>query len=91
MHSSCADTRWSAEHPARATPDRAAAADQVARMRQQLHDLAQPLTALECVLFLGTLHQGEEQGGLRETIDDALVQCGRLMVGMRAMQESLQD
>ena len=88
-----------ASEPASATAQSAQAvhaaqiaqATQVAWMRRELHDLAQPLTALECVLYLGTLEpEGGDQAALRRTIDDALVQCGRLMGGVRAIQESLQ-
>ena len=58
-------------------------------MRTALHDLAQPLTALECVLFLGTLAPTPSAATLREAIDEALVQCQRMTDGVRAMQEHL--
>jgi hypothetical protein len=63
-------------------------------MRRGLHDLSQPLTALECCLFLGLmeLSQTAEQDQLRllrTTTEDALVQCRRVMDCVLALQERL--
>jgi hypothetical protein len=64
-------------------------------MRHALHDMSQPLTALECGLFLGTMSPdgvtkptAEE---LLETITAALVQCERLIKQVRAMQERMRQ
>ena len=56
-----------------------------------LHDLAQPLTALECVLFLTTLEQQPDVKQLRQAIADALKQCKRMTAEVRTMQDRLQD
>ena len=58
-----------------------------------LHDLCQPLTALECGLYLGTI--GPDGKGtptaeeLMKTISHALTQCKRLTAGVRAIQERM--
>lgn len=64
-------------------------AEQTEWMRTALHDLAQPLTALECVLFLGTLEPEADGQRMRQAIDQALAQCSRLTQGVRAMQDRL--
>ena len=56
-------------------------------MRGALHDLCQPLTALECRLFLGLNETGEAE--LRSTIKEAIQQCERLISGVRGMQVRL--
>ena len=53
-------------------------------LRDALHDLCQPLTALECRLFLGLSQQGEAE--MRTAIKEAMVQCERLIDGVRGMQ-----
>ncbi len=63
-------------------------------MRDALHDLSQPLTALECCLYIGTMdNQGERPTAeeLHSTIAAALVECERLMSRVRAMQERLHE
>lgn len=52
-----------------------------------LHDLCQPLTALECRLFLGLHEEGPE--AMLEAMREAMVECERLMAGVRAMQSRL--
>jgi hypothetical protein len=58
-----------------------------------LHDLCQPLTALECGLYLGTM--SPERGRtptadeLMTTINHALTQCKRLTVGLRAIKDRM--
>ena len=56
-------------------------------MREALHDLCQPLTALECRLFLGLREPDEES--VREAMRDAMTQCERLIDGVRGMQVRL--
>jgi len=63
-------------------------------MLKAMHDLCQPLTALECGLFLGTMSAdgvgpptAEE---LMATILGALQQCERATAQVRAMQERMQ-
>jgi len=68
-------------------------------MRVALHDLCQPLTALECRLYLATLETEDlaephslaspELRSLRETVRDALLECERMMELVRGMQERL--
>jgi hypothetical protein len=71
--------------------------DQIAEqawMRVALHDLCQPLTAVECRLFIGTMGQdGREPsaGEMRETIRESLVECERMIYLVRAMQERLHE
>ena len=63
-------------------------------MRVALHDLCQPLTALECRLFIGTMGQHgwpPTADEMRETIRESLVECERMILGVRAMQERLQE
>ena len=60
-----------------------------------LHDLCQPLTALQCRLALGSLAaargSGDELTELREAVGDSLVQCERMLKQVRAMQVYLGD
>ncbi len=56
-------------------------------MRDALHDLCQPLTALECRLFLGLREQDETE--MRVAMKEAMVQCERLIDGVRGMQVRL--
>jgi hypothetical protein len=68
-------------------------------IRVALHDLCQPLTALECRLYLATLEAEDlpephslasaELRILREAVRDALLECERMMVLVREMQERL--
>jgi hypothetical protein len=61
-------------------------------LRQGLHDLCQPLTALECVLFVNrepVAGESLEAGLLRTVMDEALVECGRMMVLVRGLQERM--
>jgi signal transduction histidine kinase len=66
-------------------------------MRRLLHDLCQPLTALECLLYLSSLArpqemtEGEETLALRRTIDDGMVECRRMFSLVRSMQEQLTE
>ena len=64
-------------------------------MRVALHDLCQPLTALECRLYLGTMGSGgtpsEEVEELKVSMDEALNQCERMMTKVRAMQIHLNE
>ena len=71
------------------------AASQLAWMRQAMHDLSQPLTALECGLFVGTMSvdgaippTAEE---LLATILAALEQCDKATKQVRAIQERMQE
>jgi hypothetical protein len=64
-------------------------------MLDALHDLCQPLTALECGLFLGTM----SPDGVREptaeellaTILEGLVQCERVSTQLRVVLERMQN
>ncbi len=61
----------------------------VSYMRKALHDLCQPLTALECRLYLS--HSGcDDSSELKEAIAEGLQQCERMMAQVRAMQERLE-
>ena len=58
-------------------------------VRKALHDLCQPLTALQCRLYLGTLeHQPDT---LKQTVKESLVECERMMLRVRQLQEKLEE
>ncbi len=59
-------------------------------IREGLHDLCQPLTALECLLFVNrepVAHEPLEAALLRSVMDEALVECGRMMVLISGLQD----
>jgi hypothetical protein len=60
-------------------------------MREALHDLCQPLTALECGLYIGTMSpdgvRAPTAEELRATILQALVQCERVTARLRVIQD----
>ncbi len=61
-------------------------------IREALHDLCQPLTALECRLYLGTMGEGGGEAtadDMRQTIVEGLAECERLMAQVRMMQDRL--
>ena len=62
-------------------------------VRRALHDLSQPMTALECGLFIGTMSpdgvRAPTARELLETILQALQQCERMSMQLRAMQERM--
>ncbi len=64
-------------------------------MRRAMHDLCQPVTALECGLFLGTMSRDGVQTPTAEellaTIQGALEQCERVTGQLRLIQEHLKD
>lgn len=64
-------------------------------MQGALHDLCQPLTALQCRLALATLVQKngreEEVQELRATVVESLVECERLIGHVRRMQTGMSD
>jgi len=64
-------------------------------MKKAIHDLSQPLTALECGLFLGTMSADGVGAPTAEemmaTILAALRQCERATAQVRAMQERMQE
>lgn len=75
--------------------ERAEAGEAEAWLGAALHDLCQPLTALQCRLALGSLatagRVGDELTELREAVRDSLVQCERMLKQVRAMQVYLGD
>jgi hypothetical protein len=62
-------------------------------MRQAVHDVCQPVTALECGLFIGTMSpDGVRSPTVEEllgTILEALQQCERISAQLRAMQDRM--
>ncbi len=60
-------------------------------MVQALHDLSQPLTAMECRLYLGIMSSDGPGDAveLTATVRESLVECERLMARVRSMQERL--
>lgn len=57
---------------------------------EALHDLCQPLTALQCRLVIGRMNcdKGPEQEvtTLHSAVSESLIQCQRLMILVREMQ-----
>jgi phosphoglycerate-specific signal transduction histidine kinase len=66
------------------------------RLRTALHDLSQPLTALECILYLQmitaqkTIPDGTAAAEVSNTMREALEQCSRMMAVMRTMRDCLE-
>lgn len=63
-------------------------------IQNALHDLSQPLTALQGRLFLATLHPpGSEQEHveMRRAVEDGLQQCERMIANVRSMQRHLDE
>ena len=63
-------------------------------IQDALHDLSQPLTALQGRLFLATLHppgSEEERAEMRHAVEDGLQQCERMMVSVRSMQRHMDE
>jgi hypothetical protein len=59
-------------------------------MEDALHDLCQPLTALQCRLFLATMAQGQERADeMERAVADALKQCDRAIGLVRRMHEEM--
>ena len=63
-------------------------------MRKALHDLCQPLTALDCLLCLNSMpglntSDDPDSAALQRTIGDAMVQCSRMMEVVRSMQSRI--
>jgi len=76
-----------AERPTRSVDaERSAPDTQSEWLQTALHDFAQPLTALECGLFLSTLDADQDARALRQTLDAAMVQCQRMLVCFRELQ-----
>ncbi len=57
------------------------------RIAVGLHDLCQPLTALQCRLEIGKMDATAE--GMETAIEDALTECTRLNGMVRAMQDKV--
>jgi len=62
-------------------------------LRAALHDLCQPLTALECGLYIGTISpdgiRAPRAEELMATITAALAQCERMTLKVRAIQSRM--
>ena len=54
-----------------------------------LHDLCQPLTALQCRLYLGSTE--EEPSAMVGALEESLKECERVMDQVRQLQEKMQD
>lgn len=58
-------------------------------LQDYLHDLCQPLTALQCRLYLSTVHvpdSEQERTEMRRVIQDGLRLCEQMMLTVRSMQ-----
>ncbi len=63
-------------------------------LRTKVHDLCQPLMALECLLYVNrepVADEPLEASLLRRVMDEGLVECGRMLVLVRAMQQRLAE
>lgn len=60
----------------------------VEEMRERLHELCQPLTALQCRLEMGRM-QGDTPELLLETIQHGLIETQRMFAAIAAMRERL--
>ncbi len=61
-------------------------------MEDALHDLCQPLTALQCRLFLATMASDAERAAeMEQSIVDALRQCERAIGLVRGMQDRMHE
>ena len=64
-------------------------------LTRTLHDISQPLTALECGLFIGTMSPDGVRAPTAEellaTILEALQQCERVSKLLRAVQDRMQS
>jgi len=56
-------------------------------LEKELHDLCQPLTALQCRLELGQMSADEQS--LMETVEGALIETERLFQGVESMRARL--
>jgi signal transduction histidine kinase len=67
--------------------DRAVAgtAEVMRRIAEALHDMCQPLTALQCRLEIGQIHGTAE--AYEEAVTEALRESERLLVSVTAMRE----
>jgi hypothetical protein len=59
----------------------------LAAMNRDLHDLCQPLTALQCRLELGRM--GGDRASLREAVDGGLEEMLRIYAAVARMRSSL--
>lgn len=66
-------------------------------VRRSIHDLCQPLTALQLLLYMGLAErvgdkaEAAEVVGLRKTLDEAIVECDKLVSLVRSMQQRTTD
>ncbi len=58
-------------------------------MRRGLHDLAQPMTALQCRLWLGTVEEPGE-GGFQVAMEESLRECERMIGSLRQLQDQVE-
>jgi hypothetical protein len=61
-------------------------------LRQAVHDLCQPLMALECLLFVNkepVAGEPLETASLRNVMEAGLIECRRMLVLVRGMQERM--
>lgn len=56
-------------------------------LERLVHDLCQPLTTLQCLLELGKMV--DDEPALREAVEGALAECGRMFVSITAMRAQL--
>jgi hypothetical protein len=63
--------------------------DLLEAMHRDLHDLCQPLTALQCRLEMGRLLGGKED--LQQAVDGSLAETRRIFAAVAKMRAYLQD
>ena len=57
-------------------------------LKRGLHDMSQPLTTLQCRLYVGSLES--DAAGLRKTVEDGVVDCERVMGWVHHLQNRLE-
>jgi len=61
----------------------------IASVREELHELSQPVTAMMCLLELAKM-QGDDKS-MREAIDSALRECTRVVGSVRRVRLVLEE
>src|SRR6187402_1843298 len=61
----------------------------IANVREELHELSQPVTAMMCLLELAKM-QGDD-ASMREAIDNALRECVRVVGSVRRVRLVLEE
>ena len=61
----------------------------IAEVRKALHDISQPLTAMQCRLYLGAMET--EADAIKSAIVESLEECARMIARMRTLQDRMEE